>query len=427
MLESADNHSNEHPKSFIGLRSRASFTVKDGVINLSTPQSTDQYKINTDTPVIQELQAFMNTFHIKDSQKKHIKFFGYTTYDAVQYFEDIDLQHTGACSIPEISYHLFQFLIEFDHHKKQITVYECLIDEQPSELEQILEHIAFNQPPVHKFKLTDKETSNVDASTFKHMVSKGKMHCQSGDVFQIVLSRQFAQKFKGDEFNVYRALRAINPSPYLFYFDYGAFKIFGSSPEAQLKVENGKAILNPIAGTYKRTGDDETDQKLAKALQEDSKENAEHNMLVDLARNDLSKHGKDVSISSFKAIHYYSHVIHMVSEIQANINPKDALHIFADTFPAGTLSGAPKYKAIQLIDQYENQSRGFYGGSIGYFGLDGSVNQAITIRSFLSQNQTLYSQAGAGVVIDSKEENELEEVNHKLKALKHALNLAETL
>ena len=426
MLESADHHSNEQPKSFVGLHSIASFVVDKNQISITSKHETEQISIKPDTQVISVFKEFMESFTVQDHQKPLVKFFGHTTYDAVRYFEDITLDLTKQCSIPELSYHLFQFIIEFDHHKKTITIHEFLIDDSPSDLERLMELIASAQTSTHKFQIANLEKSNMSSDTFKELVTKGKMHCKAGDVFQIVMSRQFSQTFKGDEFNVYRALRAINPSPYLFYFDYGDFKIFGSSPEAQLKIENGKAILNPIAGTFKRSGEEDKDKQLANALKQDPKENAEHNMLVDLARNDLSKHGENVTISKYKSIQYYSHVIHMVSEIQADINPKDGLNIFADTFPAGTLSGAPKYKAIQLIDQYENQSRGFYGGSIGYFGLDGSINQAITIRSFLSKENTLFSQAGAGIVIDSNEEKELAEVNHKLSALKKALTLAQT-
>ena len=276
--------------------------------------------------------------------------------------------------------------------------------------------------------MNGSEGTNISDDAFKALVTKGKEHCQKGDVFQIVLSRQFSQQFNGDEFNVYRALRSVNPSPYLFYFDFGNFKLFGSSPEAQLKSSNGKATINPIAGTFKRTGNDIQDKQLAEKLAKDPKENAEHTMLVDLARNDLSRHGKNVAVKTYKETQFYSHVIHLVSEVEADLNTSsDALQIFADTFPAGTLSGAPKYKAMQLIDGYENQNRGFYGGAIGVFGFDGSVNHAITIRSFLSKNNTLFFQAGAGVVVDSNEENELQEVNNKLGALKQALNLAENI
>jgi anthranilate synthase component 1 len=258
------------------------------------------------------------------------------------------------------------------------------------------------------------------------MVSKAKAHCQRGDVFQMVLSRRFSQQFKGDEFNVYRALRSINPSPYLFYFDYGNYKIFGSSPEMQLKTEGNKATINPIAGTFKRTGDDIKDEQLAADLLKDDKENSEHVMLVDLARNDLSKNTRNVRVSRMKDIQFYSHVIHIVSNVEGTMYDGDsALKVLGDTFPAGTLSGAPKNKAIRLIDQYEPTSRGFYGGCIGFIGINGETNHAITIRSFLSQGDTLHYQAGAGIVNESDEEKELAEVNNKLEALRRAIYTAE--
>jgi anthranilate synthase component 1 len=263
---------------------------------------------------------------------------------------------------------------------------------------------------------------------YKNLVTKGKEHCYRGDVFQIVLSRQFAQSFQGDEFNVYRALRSINPSPYLFYFDYGSYKIFGSSPEAQLKISKGRAVINPIAGTFKRTGDDEKDKQLAGELSTDIKENAEHVMLVDLARNDLSRHAVDVKVDNYREIQYYSHVLHMVSTVSGKLKNEDSLvDMMMSTFPAGTLSGAPKYKAMELIDKYENQKRGYYGGAIGYIGFDGNFNHAIMIRTFLSKNNSLFYQAGAGIVAVSNEESELQEVNNKLGALKKAIQLAKEL
>lgn len=427
LLESSDYSSSTQARSFIGLKSIASFSIEKGSITEDYQGLKKVFKTNYQQSPISDLQKFIQSFSAEDHQKALVKFFGHTSYDAVRYFEDIHLEHADDCIIPELSYHLFQFVIQIDHYNNTLTIHEYLPEGKSSRLTELLEYISSNETSTHSFKTLNSETSNLSNKDFKNLVSKGKSHCKTGDVFQIVLSRQFSQEFKGDEFNVYRALRSVNPSPYLFYFDYGHFKIFGSSPEAQLKIADGKAILNPIAGTYKRTGNPEFDKQEAERLKEDSKENAEHSMLVDLARNDLSKHGKQVTIKNYKSIQYYSHVIHMVSEIEAEINTEDALHIFADTFPAGTLSGAPKYKAIQLIDQYENQSRGFYGGAIGYFGLDGSINQAITIRSFLSKENTLYSQAGAGIVIDSNEENELAEVNNKLGALKKALSVAQTL
>jgi anthranilate synthase component 1 len=282
--------------------------------------------------------------------------------------------------------------------------------------------------PVYPFKVKEKETSSITNEEYIDMVKKGIASCHRGDVFQIVLSRRFKQSFTGDEFNVYRALRSINPSPYLFYFDYGDYKLIGSSPESQLIIENNKAIVHPIAGTFKRTGDDEVDKQLAAGLLTDKKENAEHVMLVDLARNDLSRMCDDVKVTEFSRIQYYSHVIHLVSEVKGVVrkdtNPFDLLAV---TFPAGTLSGAPKYKAMQLINEYESEPRSYYGGCIGFMGFDGSCNHAIMIRTFLSKDNTLTYQAGAGIVAVSQPESELQEVNNKLNALKKAIELAENI
>ena len=304
-------------------------------------------------------------------------------------------------------------------------ILENLLEGEDSKIHKIVQHLNRNVIATYDFELSGEQTSNLSDEDFKKLVRKGKHHCAIGDVFQIVFSRQFQQKFKGDEFNVYRTLRSINPSPYLFFFDYGNYKIFGSSPEAQLVVRDNKAMLMPIAGTYKRTGDIEKDKKNAAALLNDPKENAEHVMLVDLARNDLNRHTKNVSVTKYKEVHFYSHVIHLVSKVEGNIDESvNVFQVFGDTFPAGTLSGAPKFKALQLIDQYENQSRSFYGGSIGVFNPTGQLNQAIVIRSFMSKQNCLYFQAGAGIVISSNEEKELQEVNNKLAALQKALNKA---
>ncbi|HQN56963.1 MAG TPA: anthranilate synthase component I family protein, partial [Saprospiraceae bacterium] len=285
-----------------------------------------------------------------------------------------------------------------------------------------------NTHPAYDFRLVGETSSPVEDQQFMEWVQRGKKHCMLGDVFQIVLSKPFVQSFEGDDFNVYRALRSINPSPYLFYFDFNNFKIFGSSPEAQLKISNNKAIINPIAGTFRRTGNDEEDRVLAESLKEDPKENAEHTMLVDLARNDLSKYGRDVKVNVYKEVQFFSHVIHLVSEVEATLaNQDDAMKLYAATFPAGTLSGAPKYKALELINEIETQNRGFYGGAIGMIGFHGNVNQAIAIRSFCSRNNVLYFQAGAGVVADSVPQNELQEVKNKLAALNKALSLAEKI
>lgn len=426
LLESSDYHSNENAQSFICLEPRATFKVENQSIIINGLGLDSTTEINKRKQVVQSLQEFINRF--KTDGKTINGVFGYTGYDAIQYFDKLSIRENKfENKIPIINYSFYKYIIQINHFKNELTIIENLTGAEKSEMEHIEKLVNSATPPQYHFKLEGKQTSNLTDEGFKKMITKGKYHCQRGDIFQVVLSRQFSQKFKGDDFNLYRALRSVNPSPYLFYFDFGNYKLFGSSPEAQIKVENGKATINPIAGTFKRTGNDIEDRELAEKLAADPKETAEHNMLVDLARNDLSKHGKNVTVKTYKEVQFYSHVIHLVSEVTAEINQKESVQLFADTFPAGTLSGAPKYRALQLIEEYENTNRGFYGGAIGYFGFDGSVNHAITIRSFLSKNNTLYSQAGAGVVIKSDEESEMQEVKNKLGALQQALKLAEKL
>ncbi len=429
LLESSDYHATENNFSFICLEPLVSFIVEDKTINIKGLTLENTIQITKRKQVIKELQTLLGSFDIKNNNAVN-GLFGYTNYDAVKYFEtlDINISKDKKYHTPEMHYAFFRYIIQIDHFKNELTILENLIEGEVSNIDKITDLVSSNSRPQYQFKLQGEIATNISDNDFKELITKGKEHCQQGDVFQIVMSRQFLQKFNGDDFNVYRALRSVNPSPYLFYFDFGNYKLFGSSPEAQLKVSKAKAIINPIAGTFKRTGNDIEDKKLAEELAKDPKENAEHTMLVDLARNDLSRHGKNVTVKTYKETQFYSHVIHLVSEVEADLESNsDSLQIFADTFPAGTLSGAPKYRAMQLINEYENQHRGFYGGAIGVFGFDGSINHAITIRSFLSKNNTLFFQAGAGVVVSSNEENELQEVNNKLGALKKALKLAETI
>jgi anthranilate synthase component 1 len=352
-------------------------------------------------------------------------FFGYTCYDAVKYFEKIDLKSELKNDIPLLQYHLFRYVLLFNHFNEQIFLFENRLTGEGNNLD-FIEGLNKNKNfRAYPFSANGKIESNLSDKVFKENVTKGKQHCQRGDVFQVVMSRGFSQPFSGDDFNVYRSLRSINPSPYLFYFDFGSFRIFGSSPEAQLVIKGNKAYINPIAGTFRRTGNDERDRELAQKLLQDPKENAEHVMLVDLARNDLSVHCKNVTVEKYKDIHFYSHVIHLVSTVSGElIEPGKPFELFSKTFPAGTLSGAPKIRAMQIIDECERTSRGYYGGAIGIIGIDGSMNQAIMIRSFLSKDNTLHYQAGAGVVIDSSPDSELQEVNNKLGALKKAIEEA---
>jgi anthranilate synthase component 1 len=439
LLESTDFHAGENSYSFIGIHAVAGIEISNpSAIEFKLPgQTTERIKLDNPTDVPQLLWDFMQRFKIKEAAVKPVHvaqgLFGYTSYDAVQFFESLDLTPSTAPegqwgSIPLMRYRLYQYVIVINHFKDELFICENHFDGIESEVEVIESLIRSKDVPGFPFKSSEDERSNITDAAYMEMVKKGVASCLRGDVFQIVLSRRFEQKFIGDEFNVYRALRSINPSPYLFYFDYGDYKLMGSSPESQLIVDKGKAIVHPIAGTFKRTGDDEEDKALAIKLENDEKENAEHVMLVDLARNDLSRMCSEVEVTQYKKINYYSHVIHLVSEVTGKVGPgMNPFKLLATTFPAGTLSGAPKIRAMQLINEYETTARSYYGGAIGFIGFDNSVNHAIMIRTFLSRNNTLIYQAGAGVVAASNPESELQEVNNKLNALKQAIELAQNI
>lgn len=428
LLEGSDYHSKEESFTFI---------CADPIVTLKADKNSftysyknkeiDKKEINRDFYSIFEDYKGTVDVDCSDEIKSYNGFYGYISYNSIQYFETIKLTAEKAPSeIPDLQFSFFRFIIVINHFNDELTLIENIEEGEESRINEMQTIINARSYGLYKFDMEGEESSNCTDEYFKNNVAKAKMHCKRGDVFQLVLSRQFQQSFSGDDFNVYRALRSINPSPYLFYFDYGSFKLMGSSPEAQIKIDKEKAIINPIAGTFRRTGDMAKDILLGEKLSNDQKETAEHVMLVDLARNDLSKHASDVNVEVFKEVQYFSHVIHLVSTVQGK--PKgEAIKIVGDTFPAGTLSGAPKFKAMELIDTYENQTRGFYGGAVGFIGLDNSVNLAIAIRSFVSKSNTLYYQAGAGIVMKSSEEGELQEVNNKLAALKKALFLAENI
>ncbi|WP_026450395.1 anthranilate synthase component I family protein [Aequorivita capsosiphonis] len=440
LLESSDYHANNNSFSYICFNPIASIKVQDEIITQTFPDGKSSViEIESDTNVPNLLSEFAASFSsepVSPSPPQGTKgdqggingLFGYMAYDAVRYFEDIEISKKEKnLEMPDLYYAVYQNIIAINHFNNEAYIFAHCYDAENNipQIEQILKSKSFAEFP---FKRDGERTTNLNDKDFKDLVRKCKEHCQRGDVFQIVPSKRFSQKFKGDEFNVYRALRSVNPSPYLFYFDYGNFKIFGSSPEAQLVVKGELAEIHPIAGTFKRTGNDEEDAELAKKLAEDVKENSEHVMLVDLARNDLSRNGTNVTVETYKEIQFFSHVIHLVSKVTAIKNPKiSTMQIVADTFPAGTLSGAPKHKALQLLEKYENRSREFYGGAIGFMDFNGNFNHAIIIRSFVSKNHTLHYQAGAGVVSESNEENELQEVYNKLGALTKALELAESI
>ena len=431
LLESSDYHGNDNSFSYICCNPIASLKIEGNLLTKTFPDQTKQnYEINPDK-VTQEIDQFTKQF--ETSEVETFKFinnglFGYTSYDAVKYFETIEIsEKENPVKIPEIQYAVYQNIIAINHFKNEAYIFaHCFKNE--SNIEALHHIITMDRFAMYNFETKEKISSNLTDEEFKTNVEIAKKHCQRGDVFQLVLSRKFQQGFKGDDFNVYRALRSINPSPYLFYFDYGTFKIFGSSPEAQLVVKNRTAEIHPIAGTFARSGDDMKDTALAKALVADEKENSEHVMLVDLARNDLSRHCSAVSVENYREIQFFSHVIHLVSKVIGKVRKKTTtMQIVADTFPAGTLSGAPKYRAMELIEAYEKTNRGFYGGAIGFMDFKGNYNHAIMIRTFLSKNQQLHWQAGAGIVSKSIAENELQEVYNKLGALTKAIKRAETI
>ncbi len=433
LLESSDYHGNENAYSFICIKPLAGFIADEGVISIEYPgQAKETIQAADHFTVERELNNFYKAFQLTGDTKSAPAngLFGYLSYDSVKYFEKIEIKTAKkeAYAVPEVRYHFYKYILAIDHSKDMISLIENLPEGEQAEMhniESLLRNLTF---PTTSFDTVGEEVSNITDDEYRYMVTKGKEHCFRGDVFQIVLSRQFSQKFKGDDFILYRALRSVNPSPYLFFFDYGDYRIFGSSPEAELRIKKGRAIINPIAGTFRRTGNDEQDRLLAEKLCADPKENAEHVMLVDLARNDLSRNADDVRVDNYREVQYFSHVIHLVSEVSGKL-PEDAnmISVLGDSFPAGTLSGAPKHMAMQLIDRYENQRRSYYGGTIGFIGFDNSLNHAIMIRSFLSKGNTLYYQAGAGIVARSVEENELQEVNNKLAALKRAIEIAKEI
>ncbi len=438
LLESTDHHAAENSWSFICINAIAG-------IEISSPRQVE-YKLPGEKPEHHDLDAgdrvpallqqFMQRFSLQPGEQKEARFaqglFGYTAYDAIRFFDTIQLaekkEQSSGTAIPLMRYRFYQYVIAFNHFKDELFICENHVAGVESEAGLVESLIRSKDVPVYPFRLKGEETSNMSDEEYREMVVKGIASCQRGDVFQIVLSRRFRQGFTGDEFNVYRTLRSVNPSPYLFFFDYGDYKLMGSSPEAQLIVENGEAIVHPIAGTFKRTGDENLDREATQRLLQDAKENAEHVMLVDLARNDLSRVCENVQVKHYKQVQYYSHVIHLVSEVAGTVPAQANLfELLANTFPAGTLSGAPKFKAMELIDQYEPTARSYYGGAIGFIDWQGRCNHAIMIRTFLSCDNTLTYQAGAGVVVASIPENELQEVNNKLGALKKALLLAEEL
>ena len=440
LMESSDYHDANNSRSFIGLNPIASVAIGHGIATVSYPDgSTFQHEVNREYRSDKAIHELIDRIEVSGEDAAVCGLFGYTSFNAVRYFEDIPVKDETQAKndAPDVLYILYKVVIEFDHHNNMLKIVTLSENSDNSEFSDNSENSditaiqkAMNKANVqaYDFHPVGDVRSTLTDDEHRENIRKGIQHCLRGDVFQIVLSRRFIQKYEGDDFKLYRALRSINPSPYLFYFDFGGFRIFGSSPETHCRIEGKKAYIDPIAGTTKRTGDAEADRRGAEYLRNDPKENAEHVMLVDLARNDLSRNCHNVKVDFYKDLQYYSHVIHLVSRVSGELDEgADPIKAFIDTFPAGTLSGAPKVRAMQLISEYEPHNRGAYGGCIGIIGLDGSLNQAITIRTFVSRNGELWFQAGGGIVAKSDVEYELQEVNNKLGALRKAIQKAENL
>ena len=428
LMESSDYHEKDNSRSFIGIEPMASVAIGHGQATITYPDgSTLTHEVNKEYRSDKAIHELIDRIHVEGDDAKMCGLFGYTSFNAVRYFEDIDVKDETQAKndAPDLLYILYKVVIVIDHFNNTLKVVSL---DGEAKIDEVMKAMNKANVKAYDFHPVGDVRSTLTDDEHRENIRKGIKHCLRGDVFQIVLSRRFIQKYEGDDFKLYRALRSINPSPYLFYFDFGGFRIFGSSPETHCRIEGRKAYIDPIAGTTKRTGDAEADRKGAEYLRNDPKENAEHVMLVDLARNDLSRNCHGVKVDFYKDLQYYSHVIHLVSRVSGELdNGADPIKAFIDTFPAGTLSGAPKVRAMQLISEYEPHNRGAYGGCIGYIGLDGTLNQAITIRTFVSRNGELWFQAGGGIVAKSDVEYELQEVNNKLGALRKAILQAEKL
>lgn len=429
LMESSDYHGGENGRSFIGLCPIASISIGHGIIVTRMPDSSRQENtLEAEGSMESALNHFLSRFQVTGEGSRYCGLYGYTSFNAVRYLEGIAVKDSRQTlnDAPDALYILYRYIIVFNDFSHELMLVEMLGEGETSNLDQIQTAIMNRNFPTYSFRPTGEVTSTLTDDEHRANIRRAIAHCLRGDVFQMVLSRRFEQQFEGDDFNLYRALRSVNPSPYLFYFDFGGLRIFGSSPETHCRIVDGRAYIDPIAGTTRRTGNREEDEAATQRLLEDPKENAEHVMLVDLARNDLARNCTDVRVDFFREPQLYSHVIHLVSRVSGDLRPgTNAVKTFLDTFPAGTLSGAPKVRAMQLISELEPHNRGAYGGCIGFIGLDGSLNQAITIRTFVSRNSVLWFQAGGGIVAKSNVENELQEVNNKLAALRRAIELAQ--
>ena len=353
---------------------------------------------------------------------------GYSAYDVVRWFERLPARLAQASPVPHMHYVAPSSLLVFDHLTRGIALLHAGREaERQSLRREVIAALRGAVPASRAGAGCSQAVASMSQGEFLDGVARTKEYIAAGDVYQLVLSVRFGGRHSVDPFDAYRALRLINPSPYMYYLALGELTVVGSSPEALVKLSGGQAQLRPIAGTRPRAADDAEDRRREQELLADIKENAEHVMLVDLARNDLGRVARpgSVHVDPYRSIERYSHVMHLVSGVRGELAAgRDAFDLFAAAFPAGTLVGAPKVRAMEIIDELEPVRRDLYGGTVGYFGAQGDMDQAITIRTLVFRGDEYSYQAGAGIVADSQPQNEYEEVLAKSGSAARALQMA---
>ena len=446
LLESVEGGEKIARFSIIGGAPSLIFKSKGRQIRLTRPGKKEEVFLTKKDPLY-ELERILRRF--KQAPVKGLPPFsggavGYLGYDTVRFIEKIPDKNKDAYSIPDSLFIFTDTLFVFDHLNKKISVVSNVMLDDFKDPEEAYEHAVQkieqevrrlrSMPDQRRFSATAakpsalKIDSNFKKAGFEKAVSKAKSYIKKGDIIQVVLSQAFRTKIQSQPLDVYRALRSINPSPYMFYLNCGDFHLVGASPEVHVRCENEKTILRPIAGTRHRGKDAREDSRLEKELLNDPKERAEHLMLVDLGRNDLGRvcDYKSIRVSEFMTVEKYSHVMHLVSNVEGRLRKgKTIFDVLRATFPAGTISGAPKVRAMEIIDELENQKRSFYSGIVGYFSYSKNLDSCITIRTILIKNGMAYVQAGAGIVADSKPAKEYQETVNKAKALVKAIEFAE--
>ncbi|HEY2981955.1 MAG TPA: anthranilate synthase component I [Anaerolineales bacterium] len=442
LLESVEGGERIARYSFIGVAPKARYILRDGVITIIEADSVRSVELRRGedpTRFLQDEMSRYNASRVPNAPRFTGGLVGYLGYEAVRYFEPSLMSQMHAADIPDGLYLLADTIVAFDHARRNIFLIANVLDGVTQAANQKLDEIAARirepLPPASNVSIKASEiTSNMTQPEFETIVRAAKEHIAAGDIFQVVLSQRFTRETAVEPFDVYRAVRRLNPSPYMFFFDFGRVDdeplyLVGSSPEMFVRLEGRTASLRPIAGTRPRGADPEADAALAEELLADPKERAEHVMLVDLGRNDLGRvceYGS-IQVSDFFSIERYSHVMHIVSHIEGTLRPdQTAFDLVRAAFPAGTVSGAPKVRALEIIAELEADPRGLYAGMVGYFGFDGAMDTCLAIRTMVTDGKTVSVQAGAGIVADSDPANEYRETVNKASAMLRAIDIAET-